>query len=117
FREVSVRWAVFAGGEPQLNAKWSWLARMLRSAEIRVTLLTAGLLLESQAQMVAESVDDVIVSLDGPPAIHDRIRRVPRAFERIAEGIRALRHLRPEMPVRTRCTVQKANTSSLPRAV
>ena len=116
FRELSVRWAVFSGGEPQLNAKWSWLARMLRSAEIRVTLLTAGLLLESQAQIVAESVDDVIVSLDGPPAIHDRIRRVPRAFERIAEGIRALHHLRPDMPVGARCTVQKANHSSL-RAV
>src|SRR4051812_36405905 len=49
FRELGVRWVVFSGGEPQLNEKWSWLAKMLRAAGCRITLLTAGLLLESQA--------------------------------------------------------------------
>src|SRR5438105_7739117 len=42
FRTLGVRWVVFSGGEPQLNEKWSYLARMVRSAGIRVTLLTAG---------------------------------------------------------------------------
>jgi len=70
FRELGVRWVVFSGGEPQMNEQWSCLARMLRLAGIRVTLLTAGLLLKSQARMVADSIDDVIVSLDGPPAVH-----------------------------------------------
>ena len=116
FRKLGVRWVVFSGGEPQLNEKWSYLAQMLRSAGSRVTLLTAGLLLKSQAQAVADSVDDVIVSLDGPPAVHNNIRRVPDAFEQMAEGVRALRQIRPDMPVRARCTVQKANHRSL-RAV
>ncbi len=112
-RKLGVRWAVLSGGEPQLNEKWSSLAQMLRLAGSRVTLLTAGLLLKSQAQVITESVDDVIVSLDGPPAVHNRIRRVPGAFELVAEGVRALHQLRPEMPVRARCTVQKANHDSL----
>jgi Fe-coproporphyrin III synthase len=115
-RKLRVRWVVLSGGEPQLNEKWSCLAQMLRLAGSRVTLLTAGLLLQSQAQVVADSVDDVIVSMDGPPAIHDRIRRVPGAFERMSEGVRALHQLRPDMPVRARCTVQKTNHRSL-RAV
>jgi MoaA/NifB/PqqE/SkfB family radical SAM enzyme len=115
-RELGVRWTVFSGGEPQLNEKWSCLAQMLRLAGSRVTLLTAGLLLKAQAQAAAESVDDVIVSLDGPPAVHNRIRRIPDAFEQMAEGVRALRQHRPEMQVRARCTVQKANHHSL-RAV
>ena len=90
---------------------------MFRSAGIRVTLLTAGLLLKSQAQLVAESVDDVIVSRSTAlPAIHNRIRRVPDAFERLAEGVSALQHLRPDMPVRARCTVQKANFSRSARS-
>ena len=77
---------MFSGGEPQLNEKWAWLARMMRSIGSRVTLLTAGLLLESQARTVAESVDDVIVSLDGPPALHNNIRRIPNAFEQWRPG-------------------------------
>jgi MoaA/NifB/PqqE/SkfB family radical SAM enzyme len=116
FRELGVRWVVFSGGEPQLNEKWSWLAKMLRAAGCRITLLTAGLLLESQAQVVVESVDDVIVSLDGPPPVHNHIRRIPDAFEQLSAGVNTLRHLRPDMPVRARCTVQKSNHGSL-RAV
>lgn len=116
FRKLGVRWVVFSGGEPQLNEKWSTLAQMVRSLGSRVTLLTAGLLLKSQAQVVADSVDDVIVSLDGPPGLHNAIRRLPDAYEQMSQGVKALRQIRPEMPVRARCTVQKANHRAL-RAV
>jgi Fe-coproporphyrin III synthase len=116
FRKLGVRWVVFSGGEPQLNEKWSYLAQFFRSAGSRVTLLTAGLLLEAQATTVAHSVDDVIVSLDGPREIHNNIRRVRDAFEQLSEGVSALRKVRPEMPVRARCTVQKSNYRAL-RAV
>jgi MoaA/NifB/PqqE/SkfB family radical SAM enzyme len=116
FRQLGVRWFVFSGGEPQLNKKWSCLAQMLRSTGSRVSLLTAGLLLKSQAQAITDSVDDVIVSLDGPPAVHNSIRRIPNAFEQLAEGVTALHSLRPEMQVGARCTVQKANHHAL-RAV
>ncbi len=116
FRKLGVRWVVFSGGEPQLNEKWSALAQMVRSVGSRVTLLTAGLLLKPQARVITESVDDVIVSLDGPPALHNAIRRVPHAFEQMSEGVEALRDIRPDLPVRARCTVQKANHRAL-RAV
>src|SRR5580693_3719672 len=52
FRELGVRWVVFTGGEPQLNARLSSLALMLRAEGIRVTLLTAGLLLEPYAESI-----------------------------------------------------------------
>jgi Fe-coproporphyrin III synthase len=112
-RELGVRWVVFTGGEPQMNEQWSFLARMIRNEDIRVTLLTAGLLLKSQADAVAANVDDVIVSLDGPPTLHNQIRRVAGAFEQITAGIEALRQLRPDIVIRARCTVQKANHQSL----
>jgi len=116
FRKLGVKWVVFSGGEPQLNEQWSSLAQMLRSAGTRVTLLTAGLLLKPQARVIGECIDDVIVSVDGPPAVHNSIRRIPGAFEQMADGVKALHDLRPEMSVRARCTVQKANHHSL-RAV
>jgi MoaA/NifB/PqqE/SkfB family radical SAM enzyme len=113
FRDLGVRWAVFTGGEPQRNANLFTLANMLREEGIRVTLLTAGLMLEAQAEQIASTIDDVIVSLDGPPAVHNQIRQIPRAFERIAAGVRALRRYRPEIVVGARCTVQKQNHKCL----
>lgn len=113
FRELGVRWVVLSGGEPQLNEKWYFLAQMLRSIGCRITLLTAGLLLKPQAEMVTEYIDDVIVSLDGPRTVHNSIRRVRDAFEQMMDGIRALRQFRPALPIRARCTVQRLNRLSL----
>jgi Fe-coproporphyrin III synthase len=113
FRHLGVRWVVFSGGEPQKNSCLPILAGMLRNEGIRVTLLTAGMLLDSQAEAIAATVDDVIVSLDGPPALHNRIRRVPRAFEQLAAGVSELRLRHPDIPVRARCTVQKLNHAAL----
>ena len=112
-RSLHVRWVVFSGGEAQLNSELPLLAEMLRGEGIRLTLLTAGLLLQAQAAKVARLMDDVIVSLDGPPEVHDAIRRVPRAFSRLAAGVAALRELRPDMPVSARTTVQRANHNRL----
>lgn len=111
--ELGVRWVAFTGGEPQLNSNLFYFARMLRSEGIRVTLLTAGLLLEEQAEAVARNINDLIVSLDGPSTIHDQVRRVPHAFDRMKAGVRAVQQLRNEITVRGRCTVQKVNRRAL----
>jgi len=70
----------FSGCEPQMHTELAALSRLLPAEGIRLTLLTAGLWLESQANSVAQTIDDVIVWLDGPPEIHDRIRRVDKAL-------------------------------------
>ena len=70
-RALQVRWVVLSGGEPQLHSDLAALCRLLRAEGVRVTLLTAGLLLRPQPEMVAAMVDDLIVSLDGPPAVHE----------------------------------------------
>lgn len=116
-RRLRVRWVVFSGGEPQLNAGLPELARMLRQERIRITLLTAGLLLEKLASEVVTCVDDIIVSLDGPPDLHNRIRNVPNAFERLARGVAAIRALRPDFEIAARTTVQKANFRQLRQTV
>lgn len=116
-RELHVRWVVFSGGEPQLNKDIATLSRMLRAEGIRVTLLTAGLLLERNARSVADIVDNITVSLDGPQEVHDQIRCVPGAFDHLARGLQAVRSLRPDISVSARCTVQKLNFTRLRDAV
>jgi Fe-coproporphyrin III synthase len=113
FRKLGVRWVVLSGGEPQRNSQLCTLAKMLRDLGIRVTLLTAGTLLSAEAELLASVIDDVIVSLDGPEKVHDRIRRIPRAFELLIDGVQSLRRFRPEIVVRARCTVQRENHSCL----
>ena len=56
------------------------LCAFFRDLNIRLTLLTAGLLLMRCAEVVAAYFDEVIVSLDGPEPVHDQIRRVSGAF-------------------------------------
>jgi MoaA/NifB/PqqE/SkfB family radical SAM enzyme len=112
-RALKVKWIVFSGGEPLMHSDLPSLCRLVRRDGVRVSLLTAGLILERHAGAVAEWMDEVIVSLDGPPDIHDAIRGVPEAFRRLERGIHALRDLRPEMPIRGRCTVQKDNFGML----
>ena len=108
-RELKVRWVVFSGGEPLMHSDLFALSRRLRSEGIRTTVLTAGLTLARHAAQVAEHIDDVIVSIDGPREIHDRIRGVPDAYGRLERGIHALRLHRSSMPIHGRCTVQKGN--------
>ena len=100
-----------------MHSDLSALARLLRREGIRTTLLTAGLILERHAVLVAEDMDDVIVSIDGPPEIHDRIRGVPDAYRRLECRIHALRGQRASMPIHGRCTVQRNNFRHLRAAV
>jgi MoaA/NifB/PqqE/SkfB family radical SAM enzyme len=76
-------------------------------------VLTTGLLLDRHAARIVDSVDDVIVSLDGPPAVHDRIRRVTGAFAAIERGVRSIHRLEPAFPISARSTVQRENYALL----
>jgi radical SAM protein with 4Fe4S-binding SPASM domain len=89
----------------------------LRELDIRLTLLTTGLLLGRCAMLVSELFDDVIVSLDGPPDVHDAIRRTAGAFALIHCGVGQLRRLRPALRITARTTVQKANHTRLNETV
>jgi radical SAM protein with 4Fe4S-binding SPASM domain len=110
---LGVEWVVFSGGEPLLHGDVFRKASELRRRGIRVTLLSSGLLLSRHSRQIADCFDDLIVSLDGPPAIHDRIRGVTRAFDLMASGIGRIHSARPEFPVSARCTVQRANCAHL----
>jgi Fe-coproporphyrin III synthase len=113
FRKLGVRWVVLSGGEPQRNSQVCTLARMLHDLGIQVTLLTAGTLLSREAELLVTVIDDVIVSLDGPIAVHNRIRGISRGFELLMDGVQVLRRFRPDIAVRARCTVQRENHTSL----
>jgi Fe-coproporphyrin III synthase len=110
---LGVEWTVFTGGEPLMHSDLFRLSAMLRARRIRTTILSSGLLLARHAASIVSGIDDVIVSLDGPPNIHDEIRGVPGAFQLLAEGVQAIHRLARDYPIAARCTVQARNARHL----
>lgn len=104
---------VIVCGEPLLHPDFARICAIVRSAGIRVDLLTNGLLLERCATEVVASCDSLAVSLDGPPAVHDDVRGRPRAYERLARGVASVRRLAPDLPVDARCAVHALNAGEL----
>lgn len=112
-RDMGVRMLVFSGGEPLMHRNLWALCVALRPLKAQIILLSTGLLLKRHASEVVNHCDEVILSLDGSPAVHDRIRNIPRAFERLAEGVQALREVKPDYPVSARCVLQRSNFRDL----
>ncbi|HYE86991.1 MAG TPA: radical SAM protein, partial [Vicinamibacterales bacterium] len=108
-RALRVQRVMLTGGEPLLHRNlWALCAR-LQALQIRITLVTTGLLVEHHAAAIAECIDTVVISLDGPREVHDAIRRVRGGFDRIAAGVTALRAQMATPRLVARSVVQRAN--------
>jgi MoaA/NifB/PqqE/SkfB family radical SAM enzyme len=113
WRHLGVQRVVLSGGEALMHRRIWEMCAVLRDAGIAITILSTGLLLRRHAEELVRYCDDVVVSLDGPPEVHDDIRRVPGAFMRLAEGVAAVKDADPAVRVSGRCTVQRANFREL----
>lgn len=109
FRKLGVAEVVLSGGEALMHSNLWNFCRVLRERNIRVTLLSTGLLLKKYADEVTSHISEVIVSLDGSEEIHNRIRNIPNAYSRLSEGVKELKLRRPEMRITGRCVLQRTN--------
>jgi Fe-coproporphyrin III synthase len=117
WRGLGVRRVVLSGGEALLHSQLWELCDHLRAADIGITILSTGLLLRRHAADLVRRCDDVVVSLDGPLPVHNQIRNIPRAYEKLAEGVAAVKAADPRVLVTGRCTVQRANFRHLRETV
>jgi MoaA/NifB/PqqE/SkfB family radical SAM enzyme len=109
FRKLGVEQVLLSGGEPLMHSNLWAFCRQLKSLEVRITLLSTGLTLKENAQAICENCSEVIVSLDGSREIHNEIRRVPQAFDKLQEGIAALRSVNNRFRITGRCVLQRRN--------
>jgi len=103
------------GGEPLLHADLPALLALLREAGFRAELNTSGSLLAERAAEL-EGVDEWIVSIDGPPAIHDALRGRPGLFERVATGVERLRTRDGAARLAANLTISEGNQAHLEAA-
>lgn len=113
--QLGTRWVLLSGGEALQHPEWARIGARFKQTGARVMLLTNGLALAKFADELADSVDEVIVSLDAAtPELYQAIRGVD-ALDVVLEGMRAVR--RAGLPLTTRTTVQRANFRQLPQIV
>jgi MoaA/NifB/PqqE/SkfB family radical SAM enzyme len=113
FRKLGVREVVFSGGEALMHSNLWQLCSVLREQQIRVTLLSTGLLLEKHAGEIVRHINEVIVSMDGSQPVHDRIRNIPQAYDKLVGGISALKLAKSDFRVTARCVLQRHNFNDL----
>jgi radical SAM protein with 4Fe4S-binding SPASM domain len=112
---LGVRWVVLSGGEAMQHPEWATIADRFRALGTRLMLLTNGLLVRRHIQAVIDTVDDLIVSLDGgKPETYAAIRGVD-AFDLVLSGMQSASHAGKRVTVRT--TVSRANFREMPLIV
>jgi MoaA/NifB/PqqE/SkfB family radical SAM enzyme len=116
-KKLNTQWVVMSGGEALMNPNLFRLCDILRVEGMKITILSTGLLLKRYAEQVVNQTDEVIVSLDGAEAVHNAIRRIPNAYQKLREGVRAVKALDPDFPISARCVIQRLNFADWPNIV
>jgi MoaA/NifB/PqqE/SkfB family radical SAM enzyme len=75
------------------------------------------LLLRKFSKEIVENIDEVIVSLDGSRDVHNKIRNIPEAFEKLADGVKSIRELKSNFRITGRCVLQRSNYFDLPNII
>jgi len=108
-KQLGTKQVVMSGGEALLNQNFFKLCELLNNAGIKVSLLTTGLTIKHHAEQLIKWVHDVIVSLDGDQQLHDAIRNIPGAFQKLKEGVQHLHSLNPNYRITARTVIHRLN--------
>lgn len=117
FKKLGVKQVALSGGEALMHANLWGFCALLKEAGIKISLLSTGISLKPHAEEVIRWCDDVIVSLDGGRGLHNQIRNIPSAFEKLEEGVAKLKTLLPSFRVTGRTVLQKLNYHDFPEIV
>ncbi len=86
------------GGEPLLYKDIVGALEIIKSAGLRVNIITNGTLLARHARdLVRLGLDEIIFSLDGPPEVHDRVRNRAGVFADAAAGFEELARAKQQL--------------------
>lgn len=105
FKKFGTRQVVMSGGEALLNSNFFRFCEILQQEKIFVTLLSTGLSIEKKANQLLERVNEIIVSLDGDEALHDSIRQIPGAFQKLQQGVRHIKSIHPNYRITARTVI------------
>ncbi len=109
FKKLNTRWITLSGGEALLHPQIGEICKMIKAAGMKLSILSTGITVAKHAEMICSYADELILSLDGPPEIHNQIRNLPKAFQLLEEGVKAVHRINPKFRITTRSVIQKQN--------
>lgn len=107
---------LFTGGEPLLCDHIEALARHAKDLGLAVQIATNGLGLARAATWLEAAVDELFVSLDGPPEVYDRVRGAGMAA-RLRLSVAAVARLSPRPRLIARSALSAMNAESIEATV
>jgi Fe-coproporphyrin III synthase len=116
-KKFGTQQVLMSGGEALLHPNFFNFCAILKKENIKISLLSTGITLKKHAQQIADWVDDVIVSMDGDAAMHNTIRNVPDAFNKMAEGIAAIKKVKPAFKISCRTVIHQLNFRLWPQII
>jgi len=116
-KQLGTQQVVMSGGEALMNPNLFRLCDILRTEGIKLTILSTGLLLKRYAEEVINHTDEVIVSLDGSEVVHNAIRRIPNAYQKLWKGVEAVKAFKPDFSLSARCVIQQGNFADWPNII
>jgi MoaA/NifB/PqqE/SkfB family radical SAM enzyme len=116
-KKFNTKSIVMSGGEALMHPNFFRLCEIIKLRKIKVTVLSTGLLLQKYAHEIISLTDEVIVSLDGSKVVHNKIRNIPNAYEKLKEGVQSLKQLKRNYRVTGRSVIQKLNFTDFPNIV
>jgi MoaA/NifB/PqqE/SkfB family radical SAM enzyme len=108
-KKFGTQQVAMSGGEALLNTNFFKLCAILKKQNIKISLLTTGLSVKKHAEQILEWVDDVVVSLDGDEPLHDAIRNIPGAFNKLREGVEHIKAIKPDYKITARTVIHRLN--------
>ena len=108
-KKFGTKQVVFSGGEALLNPNFFKFCEILKKEDLKITLLSTGLTLKKNARQLVDMIDDIIVSLDGNEMLHNSIRNIPNAYQKMAEGIQEIRNIDPAFKISGRTVIHRMN--------
>jgi len=116
-RKFGTQEVVMSGGEALLNANFFRFCEILQKEKIKITLLSTGLTLKKNTDQLFQFVNNIIVSLDGNETIHDRIRNIPGAYNKLKEAVQHIKSIDPSFKITARTVIHKLNFRHWPSII
>ena len=107
------------GGEPFLHPNCIDAVKHIKDRCMHCLIITNGSLIESMAEDIVKSgLDELNVSLDGGPELHDMIRGTAGLFDRVMRGLNAVNKVKAgsglKKPyINLQCTITRYNYERL----
>ena len=110
FSDLGVKRIGFTGGEPLLREDIGHIISYAHKKGITTTLFSNGSLVPAKINTL-QHLDLLLLSLDGPPQIHDSLRGMKGSFQHVQRAIHAAREAK--LPVWINTVITKNNVDQL----